>query len=422
MDVADKLQHYRRKRDFRQTAEPRGRTVGAAAGRSFVIQRHEARRLHFDFRLELGGVLKSWAVPKQPSMTPGEKRLAVHVEDHPLEYGDFEGVIPKGEYGGGNVEIWDRGEWIPERDADSDYRRGRLSFRLDGERLSGSWSLVRMGKRSGGGKDNWLLIKRRDADGVEPRSVRRQTVHRSRTGPLRVWRSNRRSGREAHVIAASRIEGARAARMPTRVAPQLAQLVAAPPEDDGWIHEMKLDGYRIFARRSRDAVQLDSRRGEDWTARFDSVARAVAELPVDDAILDGEVVLPDRRGVPDFQALQNVFSEGRTNEVVYYVFDLLYLDGYDLTGATLVDRKAALARLLRSAPAPRIRLSDHVRGHAAEFFQEACKAGLEGIVSKRATDPYRPGRGSSWLKTKCRARQELVIAGYTDPAGARKGF
>src|SRR5207249_8701148 len=235
--------------------------VAAATGRSFVIQRHEARRLHFDFRLELDGVLKSWAVPKAPSMAPGEKRLAVHVEDHPLEYIDFEGVIPKGEYGGGNVEIWDRGEWIPERDADSGYRRGRLSFRLDGERLSGGWSLVRMSKHARGGKDNWLLIKRRDADEAEPLSVRRRPVRRSRSGPLRVWRSNRRS-REPRVVAASRMEGARAARLPTRVAPQLAQLVAVPPEGDAWIHEMKLDGYRILARRTPDAARLDSRRGE----------------------------------------------------------------------------------------------------------------------------------------------------------------
>jgi len=221
-----------------------------------------------------------------------------------------------------------------------------------------------------------------------------------------------------------RLPGARKGKLPERVSPQLAELVAEPPAGEGWLHEMKFDGYRILAYRDRDSVRLRSRRGEDWTMRFDSVARAVADLPVDQVLLDGEVVRLDERGIPDFQALQNVLSERRTEELVYYVFDLLYRDGYDLRDVPLVERKAALARLLQRAggASARIRLSDHVTGQGAEFFREACAMGLEGIVSKRAADRYRPGRGPGWAKTKCRARQEFVIGGYTEPSGSREGF
>jgi bifunctional non-homologous end joining protein LigD len=413
--VRSNLRAYREKRDFRRTPEPGGR-VHRGDRFSFVVQKHHARRLHYDFRLELDGVLKSWAIPKGPSLNPQDKRLAAHVEDHPLEYGGFEGVIPQGEYGGGKVILWDRGVWIPEGEPHEGYRKGHLKFRLEGSKLKGSWHLVRMKPRDPREKDkNWLLIKDRDeaASEVDITQSRPESVLNT-TGPPRVWHPDR-SRR-----APSRQKG-RAGAMPEFVEPQLATLVERPPEGPEWVHEIKFDGYRVLCRIEGPRVTLTTRHGKDWTASFPTLVGAAQGLRVRDAILDGEIVVLDERGVSSFQALQNALGHGREKEIVYQAFDLISLDGVDLRTRPLVERKEALARVLEKAPAT-IRYTDHIEGRGGAFFEKSCEFALEGIVSKLRDAPYRSGRSREWLKTKCLGRQEFVIAGYTDPEGARSGF
>ena len=466
------LREYRRKRRFSRTPEPEGAAAPARAEppggeRVFVIQKHAATRLHYDFRLELEGVLKSWAVPKGPSLDPADKRLAMHVEDHPLEYGDFEGIIPKGEYGGGTVMLWDHGTWTPEGDPHRDYRAGSLKFSLHGEKLRGSWALVRIRDRRQTRDDerSWLLIKHDDEAArpaaryqvvdAEPDSVvTGRSMEQIAAAQDRVWHSNRGAGAQddgaagrpsaraggrspsraasarAGAAAPARIdpaqvEGARPASLPRFVPPQLATLVSQAPVGDDWLHEMKFDGYRILARREDDDVTLRSRNGRAWTDHFPAVADSVRALPARQLLLDGEVAVVTRDGRTSFQALQNLMSSaGGGGALVYMVFDLLHVDGYDLTRARLEDRKAALARLL-GAPGGEpgaLRYSDHVVGSGAEFFAEACRLGLEGVVSKRRGAPYRSTRGADWVKTKCLSRQEVVIGGYTDPEGSRSGI
>jgi bifunctional non-homologous end joining protein LigD len=406
------LTTYRRKRDFKRTPEPRGaaaRTSRGAAGR-FVIQKHAASRLHYDFRLELDGVLKSWAVPKGPSLDPADKRLAVEVEDHPLEYGDFEGVIPAGQYGGGKVLLWDHGSWKPRNDPREGLKRGSLKFDLEGRKLRGGWALVRMGARNGGDK-NWLLIKERDAharsgDAADVVAGRPESVS---------------SGRAIEEIGSARVRGARAGALPRRIAPELCTLVTGPPEGDEWLHEIKFDGYRILCRIENGKVRLLTRNDQDWTDRFREVAEAAGDLPVDRAMIDGEVVVIGPDGASHFQALQNVLREKRHRGLVYFAFDLLHLDGQDLRGAALEDRKAALSRLLRKRAGP-IRFSDHVAGRGGEFYAEACRRHLEGVVSKRRDSRYVSARTRDWVKSKCTGRQEVVIGGFTEPRGARGGF
>jgi bifunctional non-homologous end joining protein LigD len=410
-----KLATYRRKRDFKRTPEPSGSARLRSRGNSFVVQKHAARRLHYDFRLELDGVLKSWAVPKGPSLEPGEKRLAVQTEDHPLEYGRFHGVIPEGEYGAGKVELWDRGVWSPDGDAREGLARGRLKFRLQGKKLRGGWALVRMGARNGSrnGKENWLLIKERDEAGraraAEP------------PAPGEVARERLAAPRGKRHPAPEEVTGARKSALPEFIAPQLATLVGRAPAGESWLHEIKLDGYRILARVERGRARLLTRNGKDWSARFPRVAAAAARLETDRALLDGEIVALDEHGVSKFQKLQEALSRGRSEHLVYFVFDLLHLDGRDLRPLPQSERKALVARLLGSARAP-IRYSEHVEGQGAAFFDRACEMGLEGIVSKQKEAPYRSGRGTAWLKVKCVSSQEFVIAGYTDPKGARAGF
>ena len=416
------LTEYKRKRNFKRTPEPSGakRRKRSARGPIFVVQKHAARNLHYDFRLEHGGVLWSWAVPKGPSLDPKVKRLAMQVEDHPLDYGDFEGVIPRGEYGGGTVLLWDTGKWHPEGDPKEGYARGRLDFTLEGEKLRGRWHLIRTRPRGGSlrGARTWLLFKGSDdearrgpkADVVaeSPDSVASgRSLEQVGESADRVWRSNRRrrrpQGRDP---------------LPDFVPPQLATLVAAPPDGDEWLHEQKLDGYRIQARIDGGEVKLLSRRGNDWSKRIPALVRALRSLSLERALLDGEVVLL-REGLSDFQALQNALSEGSESECVYCVFDCLHLDGRDLRALPLLERKQRLRDALRGADA-RIQYSDHMVGHGAEFFRGACELGAEGTVCKRAEAPYASGRGRTWLKVKCTARQEFVIGGYTAPAGARK--
>jgi bifunctional non-homologous end joining protein LigD len=450
------LETYRKKRKFGVTSEPRGRKA-SRAGHAYVIQKHAARRLHYDLRLELDGVMKSWAVTRGPSLDPGEKRLAVHVEDHPVEYNSFEGIIPQGEYGGGTVMIWDRGTWMPEGDPHKGYAKGHLDFVLEGEKLHGRWHLVRMHARSGDRQkdkhDNWLLIKGKDdaARGArgedildeEPRSTvsdRTMDEIAAGKGKKRVWHSNRGSDDaasrkakpalksqakpKARAITAAKptskksgraaaLAGSRAA-LPDFVPPSLATLHATAPSGKDWLHEIKYDGYRIEARLDHGKVRLLTRKGLDWTHRYKPIADAVAALNAKTALLDGELVVEDERGVSSFSLLQSDLKDGRRDRLVYYAFDLLYLDGRDLTQEPLVERKAALQRLLngqsRSGP---IRYAEHFDEDGPLIFKHACEMKVEGIVSKRRDAPYRSGRSENFIKTKCHNAQEFVVAGFS---------
>src|SRR5262245_13544195 len=433
------LREYRRKRDFKRTPEPAGEVAAEprAESRAFVVQKHRASRLHYDFRLELEGVLKSWAIPKGPSLDPADKRLAMQVEDHPLAYGEFEGIITMGQYGGVTVLLWDRGTWEPVGDPHKSYRAGSMKFRLHGQKLRGGFALVKIGgRRQARDEDrSWLLIKERDAEAEssgavpivesQPASVASgRSIEQIAAAEDRVWHSNR-DGDDAKVTASSiEVPGAKRAALPKFVQPELATLVERPPEGDSWLHELKHDGYRMLARLDHRRAQLLSRNARDWTESFPDVAAAVARLPAEQAILDGEVtvLLPD--GTSSFQALQNFMSGTESGRLAYMIFDLLHLAGRDLTGARLEDRKAALARLLGSTndKAAVLRYSDHVVGSGAEFLEQACRLGLEGIVSKRRDAPYRGTRGGDWLKIKCLAQQEIGIGGYTGPEGSRVGI
>jgi len=438
------LEVYRKKRDFKRTPEPRGaRARRRVSGLQFVIQKHAATHLHYDFRLELDGVLLSWAVPKGPSLDPKQRRLAVHVEDHPLDYAGFEGTIPKGEYGGGSVLLWDRGEWIPRKDPREGLRKGHLVFDLEGEKLRGGWALLRMGGSKEPEGKNWLLVKEKDDEarsgrGAEiteraPESVSSGLrIEDIGSKPGSVWHSNRASERKPArrgssaarpLLDASGLPGARRATLPRRIAPQLATLVARIPEGDAWLHEIKYDGFRTLCEIARGKVRLLTRNGLDWTDRFGSVAAAAASLPVTGAILDGEIAVLRADGTTSFQDLQNVLRRGDEG-LVYFVFDLLFVDGLDLRGVPIEQRKEALRTLLRSSSGSRstIRYSDHLAGQGSGFFREACERGLEGVVSKRADGRYVSGRTGEWVKTKCSARQEFVIGGFTDPKGARSGL
>jgi len=419
---------YRGKRDFARTAEPAGvEASSSSSGLRFVIQRHDARRLHYDFRLELDDAFKSWAVTRGPSLNPRDKRLAVEVEDHPLEYGDFEGTIPKGQYGGGTVQIWDRGYWIPEGDAHDGLERGELKFTLDGERLKGSWVLVRMKKDSRGGtRSNWLLIKHRDEHALEgegdaflqePASVasgrsldtiaagkgRRPTPFISATPTVPDVAS-----------ASARAKKSRAA-MPAFIEPQLCTLVARATSAPGWAHEIKFDGYRIQLRVESGVGKLITRRGLDWTARFETIATAASALP--DCLLDGEVVALDTQGLPDFGALQAALADNATGGLVYFAFDLLFLGGEDLRALPLGERKERLKALLETTRTQGVRYVDHFETPGEAMLQSACLMHLEGIVSKRLDAPYTSGRGGHWTKAKCRAGQEIVIGGWTSSGG-----
>ncbi|MGP4688202.1 DNA ligase D [Agrobacterium pusense] len=422
------LQTYNAKRSFDKTPEPKG-TKAEVEGSSFVIQKHDARRLHYDFRLEMDGVLKSWAVTRGPSLDPEEKRLAVHVEDHPLSYGDFEGVIPKGQYGGGTVIVWDRGVWRPIGDARKGYRKGHLEFELEGEKLRGRWHLVRMHGKPGEKRENWLLIKGDDdearhdggADILEerPESVKTgRSVEDVASKPKDTWNSKpvskkataSSSGRkQAHDLP----RGARKQALPSFVPPALATLKPKPPGGDRWLHEIKFDGYRLQVRLDHGKLQLLTRSGLNWTEKFgDAVARALKALPAETALIDGEIVVERDSGASDFSALQQDLSEGRSDRFVFYAFDLLYLDGSDLRGAALTERKSLLEKLL-PAGNPQLRYSEHFEESGALVLDHACRLSLEGVISKVKDSKYASGRKGEWVKSKCSMRQEFVIGGYT---------
>ncbi|QQC64767.1 DNA ligase D [Paraburkholderia ginsengisoli] len=532
----DRLDLYHRKRRFDETPEPAGaRASGKRAGRkaapraadealSYVIQEHDARRLHYDFRLELNGTLLSWAVPKGPSLDPSVKRLAVHVEDHPVEYGSFEGEIPAGNYGAGSVIVWDRGTWEPvggAAEAARTYAAGKLKFRLHGEKLRGGWTLVRSHMRGSGDKEQWLLIKERDDEArdeseydvlkklpgsvmgggasagksgkaakaraagkgeqkaVSPRARKAAASGEDEPGAETASTTSSKRGRKAasesvaspkakaasnaataaakatasgksksasggadpkrpdivstrtaeslrELAASPSIEGAVKARLPAAFKPQLATLVDAAPPGDDWSYEIKFDGYRVLARIDRSAkdggVQVFTRAGNDWTAKFGKQVEALGALELDSAWLDGEAVVLDDNGVPSFQALQNAFDSNRPQDIVIYLFDVPFLNGYDLRGVPLEQRRAILRALLDEVDDSVLRFSNDFEFSADELLRSACDMALEGIIGKRRDSGYLSGRSQTWIKLKCRRRQEFVIGGYSEPSGSRAAF
>ncbi|QNB15573.1 DNA ligase D [Paraburkholderia tropica] len=457
-NLSGNLRAYEAKRRFNETPEPaptrgRARRNGSA---SFVIQRHDARRLHYDFRLELDGALKSWAVPKGPSLDPSVKRLAVHVEDHPLEYGAFEGTIPAGHYGAGTVEIWDHGSWQPEggmRAAREGYAHGHLKFTLNGDKLHGGWALVRspMGDSK---QERWLLIKQRDDDAVsedafkvtDGRGERNGHANQREKTPAKTKardavkmkntladsgaakkRASKAAEKPLDQTALGKLPGAVRAAIPHTFAPQLATPADTSPKGEDWLYELKFDGYRVLARVDRRekggrAVRIFTRSGLDWSAKFPRQMEALAALDIDSAWLDGEAVVLDDQGVPDFQALQNAFEEGHEDAIVFWLFDLPWLDGFDLRKVPLETRRAQLAALLERGDQDVLRFSAAFDGDPDDLLQAACAANLEGLVAKRRESAYTSTRSASWLKLRCARRQEFVIGGYTEPAGSRAGF
>ncbi|MEW9580497.1 DNA ligase D [Paraburkholderia sp. DGU8] len=502
----DRLDLYHRKRRFDETPEPSGadaarkrgsRKAAARAAEhalSYVIQEHHARRLHYDFRLELNGALLSWAVPKGPCLDPSVKRLAVHVEDHPVEYGSFEGEIPPGNYGAGTVIVWDRGTWEPlgsVDDAARSYAAGKLKFRLHGAKLHGGWTLVRSHMRGSGDKEQWLLIKERDdearderdydvlkeqpgsvlgdgakekgaasakstaktASNVAEKTARQAPANLKATAASNVSSTAAKgAGKRGASSAASRrgdpkrpdivatrtteslrelaaspsIEGAVAARLPATLKPQLATLVDTPPPGDDWLYEIKFDGYRVLARIDRSvkggAVKVFTRAGNDWSAKFSKQIKAFDQLGLHTAWLDGEAVVLDEAGVPDFQALQNAFDSNRPQDIVIYLFDVPFLNGYDLRGVPLEQRRAILRALLEGFDDRVVRFSNDFGFSAEELLKSACDMALEGIIGKRRDSAYVSGRSQTWIKLKCRRRQEFVIGGYSEPSGSRAAF
>ncbi len=407
------IRTYRAKRDFAVTREP---APAAPRGKRdapiFVVQKHQAHRagLHWDFRLEHGGVLWSWAVRKGPSLDPADKRMAAHVEDHPLDYADFEGSIPDDQYGAGKVELWDRGTWQPLDDPEAGMREGELRFVLDGKRLRGRFTLVRLkprpGKRSN--QDNWLLIK--GHDDAERKGADAPSIEQSAPAPKQTRRQ-----RDAPPA-----EGAVRARLPQRQAPQLSAVADEPPEGADWINEIKFDGYRLLCWLDHGKVRVVTRGGLDWTDRLPAVTHAVKGLRAETALVDGELVALDKQGASSFPALQAALSAGKDATLHLFLFDLLHFDGWDLRDCKLLDRKRVLSGL--SDWGGMLRFSDHHVGDAATMQREVCRMGLEGIICKQVDAPYRAGRGHGWVKVKCPGREEFVVLGWTPPGGSRKGL
>ncbi|QOZ51139.1 DNA ligase D [Bradyrhizobium sp. CCBAU 53338] len=453
-----KLSTYRQKRDFEKTPEPSGEAgVAPSKQRRFVIQKHDATRLHYDFRLEFDGVFKSWAVTKGPSLNPHDKRLAVEVEDHPLDYGDFEGTIPEGQYGGGTVMLWDRGTWESDN-PEAGFKKGDLKFTLHGDKLHGSWVLVRMRNRGGEKRTNWLLIKHRDEYASEDEDILAEdksvasgrAMAQITSGKGRapkpfmlakgkgkadaVWESDRAEETKGRTVkpapraalksvksskkkATTATTAKKVSEMPDFVAPQLCTPVERPPGGDGWCHEIKFDGYRVQLRVEDGEATLKTRKGLDWTGKFASIAKEAGSLP--DALIDGEIVALDHNGAPNFSSLQAALSDGKTGDLIFFAFDLLFAKGLDYRRLPLGERKQRLKTLLeaRKARSSQIRYVEHFETGGDAVLQSACKLELEGVVSKKLDAPYRSGRTESWTKAKCRAGHEVVIGGYKTTNG-----
>ena len=472
--VDEQLGRYRSMRDFKVTAEPSGGSkTDAASALPFVIQKHAATRLHYDFRLGWNGVLKSWAVAKGPSYVVADRRLAVQVEDHPMEYGGFEGIIPRGQYGGGTVMVWDQGTWEPHVDVEEGLRKGSLKFAIHGTKMHGNWTLVRMGgKAAQEGKPNWLLIKEHDefergaeavciTEEMPDSAVTGRSLEEIASASTHVWNSKETAGegqawyrdraRDADSVARGTKSRGPVAQsgtasthadpsallrddkafvgslsklpketMPGFLKPQLAQEATAPPVGQEWVHEIKLDGYRVQARKQGDRVQLFTRSGLDWTHRMAMVADAVMLLPVKDAILDGEVVVLDDKGLSSFARLQASFEKNEKHPLTFFVFDLLHVDGHNTRGAALGDRKELL-RSIVGDESDVVRLSDDLAGDGAKIFASACELHTEGIISKRTDATYEAGRSATWLKSKCVFEQEFVVGGWVDLSNGSRG-
>lgn len=423
--MAKPLQEYQRKRDFNATPEPAGTRSRRqpAHALQYCIQKHDASHLHYDFRLELDGTLKSWAIPKGPSLDPKVRRLAIHVEDHPLDYADFEGHIPEGHYGAGDVIVWDRGVWEPEGDPRSAFAKGKLRFRLQGEKLAGVWNLFRT--HLAGKKEQWMLVK---SDDDQARSESEYSIVEAQ--PDSVLSERTLLPRRAKVPAMptkraasprSRPASAKNAALPDHLQPQLATLVDAPPAGD-WHYEVKFDGYRILARIEGADVRLFTRNGHDWSAKMPHQVQALRDLKLKSAWLDGEVVVAGENGLADFQALQNAFDTEHDERITYYVFDLPFLGGQDLRQVPLQDRRETLRQLLEGRESEQVKYSADFDQPVDSLLDSACRLELEGLIGKRADSLYSGRRSSDWIKLKCKQRQEFVIVGYTEPKGSRNGF
>ncbi|MDR9861181.1 DNA ligase D [Pseudomonas baetica] len=425
------LDDYNRMRDFSATSEPAavkrsGKKTAAEHALQFCIQKHDASHLHYDFRLELDGALKSWAVPKGPSLDPKVKRLAVHVEDHPLDYATFEGSIPEGHYGAGDVIVWDRGVWIPLEDPQQAYAKGKLKFELQGEKLAGVWNLVRT--HMPGKKENWFLIKHQDNAArpqddydvlvAEPDSV---LSERTLVDKPKLAARQEKTRSQSRKAASGKLAGAHKAKIPAQLKPQLATLVDSAPQGE-WSYEIKFDGYRIMARIDHGQVQLFTRNGHDWTHKLPKQAQALVALGLESAWLDGEMVVANEHGVPDFQALQNAFDSGKGTDILYYLFDLPYLNGVDLREVPVEERRAALATVLGAHEQPLLRFSEAFDETPEALLNSACQMQMEGLIGKRLGSAYVSRRSGDWIKLKCKHRQEFVIVGYTDPKGSRSAF
>jgi bifunctional non-homologous end joining protein LigD len=436
------LKEYHRKRDFSRTQEPAGlKKLSESTQHLFVVQKHAASHLHYDFRLELEGVLKSWAVPKGPSLDPKVKHLAMHVEDHPVEYAFFEGTIPQGEYGGGTVMIWDIGKWQPlDENPVQAYHKGDLNFVLLGKKLNGRWKLIRLKKQTQKNKTAWLLFKVND-DYSHPETeygittekplsaVSKRSMEQIADDNDRIWtkegevKSTSKTKSRLN-LSLKNLVGVRKTLMPAAITPELATLVVMPPRSDDWLHEIKWDGYRLITKIHAREIRLMTRRNKDWTKQFPSIVTALRAGKFNDIVLDGEVVALDENNKTNFQVLQNSMEdESLQANLIYYVFDILYINGFDLQNVPLIKRKEILAKIFQHKNlSPEIKYNDHVVGKGDEVFKHACDLQLEGIISKRINSRYVQKRTREWLKAKCIRRQEFIVGGFTDPKSSRQHF
>ncbi|QHJ00226.1 DNA ligase D [Xylophilus rhododendri] len=418
MAAPDKLDRYKAKRNFAITSEPAEGGDEGSEALSFVVQKHWASSLHYDFRLELGGVMLSWAVPKGPSYDTADKRMAVHVEDHPISYSSFEGEIPAKQYGAGKVIIWDKGTWHPIGDPEQGYRDGNLKFELHGHKLLGKWALIRIKNRQSSKQEAWLLIKEKDGYMKPAAEFSVVDEYPDSVASLPAPTSAAASPKPAPAAAE-----APKAELPAKLSPQLATLVEGPPRDpENWVYEIKFDGYRLLARVDGKSIQLFTRNGNDWTKKLASLHATLKKMKLLRGWYDGEIVVLNDKGVPDFGALQNAFDAESTADIVFFVFDAPYLDGRDLRGLPLDSRREQLQQVLAERPSEQVRFSDVFDAPPQSIVASACQIGLEGVIAKRRDSVYRSSRSADWIKLKCSHRQEFVIAGWTDPKGSRSGI